>query len=244
MSHILDALQKVQEEKAAKLKQAAITGGVLLDAPAPGRRKKNNFLLVGAAIVIVLAVALIARQVINPSSRSNSHSPVAVPQQQPPPMQQSVVVPSPQLPQSIANPQPPPVASPSAAATPLPVTVPPPPSASSVPQAVQTVPQPPDDQDEEKLPSRRKTQRIKNSAPAAATPRTADTGVPALTVAPEGVKLTGIAWQDNKKMRRAVVNDVLAGEGAVIAGVKIVEIRQTSVKFEKGGTVYEVSLSR
>lgn len=62
--------------------------------------------------------------------------------------------------------------------------------------------------------------------------------------APEGVKLTGIAWQDSRKMRRAVINDVLVGEGAVVAGAKVVEIRPGLVRFEKNGAVFEALLPR
>jgi general secretion pathway protein B len=56
--------------------------------------------------------------------------------------------------------------------------------------------------------------------------------------------LTGIAWQDDRKNRRAVVNDLLVGEGTVIAGVKVLEIKPTLVRFEKMGIVYETTLPR
>jgi general secretion pathway protein B len=65
---------------------------------------------------------------------------------------------------------------------------------------------------------------------------------PAVSSSPEGVKLTGIAWQDIRNMRRAVVNDLLVGEGAVIAGAKVLEIKPAMVRFEKGGIVYETAL--
>ena len=59
---------------------------------------------------------------------------------------------------------------------------------------------------------------------------------------PEGVKLAGIAWHDTRKLRRVVLNDALVSEGEMVAGVKVVEIRQHSVKVEKAGSLYEVSL--
>lgn len=77
-------------------------------------------------------------------------------------------------------------------------------------------------------------------APQAATPASA----PVVAGAPEGVKLTGIAWQENRKLRRAVINDVLVGEGVLVAGAKVVEIRPTAVRFEKNGSVFEVPLLR
>jgi len=67
---------------------------------------------------------------------------------------------------------------------------------------------------------------------------------PVLSSAPEGVKLTGIAWQDNRNLRRAVVNDILVGEGAVVADAKVLEIKPNVVRFEKNGSLFEVTLPR
>jgi len=41
-----------------------------------------------------------------------------------------------------------------------------------------------------------------------------------------------------------VINDVLVGEGVLVAGAKVLEIRPTAVRFEKNGAVYEVVLPR
>lgn len=61
---------------------------------------------------------------------------------------------------------------------------------------------------------------------------------------PDGIILSGIAWQPGKSLRRAVINDTLVGEGAVLNGVRVTEIKPTSVRFEKGSTLYEASLPR
>ncbi len=61
---------------------------------------------------------------------------------------------------------------------------------------------------------------------------------------PDGITLSGIAWQPVSNLRRAVVNDTLVGEGAVLNGARVAEIRPTSVRFEKGSTLYEASLPR
>lgn len=60
-----------------------------------------------------------------------------------------------------------------------------------------------------------------------------------------GANLTvsGIAWQEERSLRRAVVNGSLLGEGAEVAGARIVEIGERRVKFSQGGRTISVSLS-
>lgn len=60
-----------------------------------------------------------------------------------------------------------------------------------------------------------------------------------------GANLTvsGIAWQDERSLRRAVVNGNLVGEGAEVAGARVVEIGERRVKFFQGGRTISVSLS-
>ncbi len=58
------------------------------------------------------------------------------------------------------------------------------------------------------------------------------------------LRITGIVWQEDPQARRAVVNDVVAREGFVIDGVKIVEIRPTVVRFKKGTKSFEISVGK
>lgn len=55
------------------------------------------------------------------------------------------------------------------------------------------------------------------------------------------LSISGIAWQEERGLRRAVVNGALVGEGAEVAGARIVEIRERSVRFSRGGRLFEVS---
>lgn len=55
-----------------------------------------------------------------------------------------------------------------------------------------------------------------------------------------GLAISGIAWQEERGLRRAVVNGALVGEGAEVAGARIVEIRERSVRFSRGGRTFEV----
>jgi len=60
---------------------------------------------------------------------------------------------------------------------------------------------------------------------------------------PADIKLSGIAWQEDRRARRAVVNGFLTQEGAVISGARITEILQDRVRFSQAGGVFEISLA-
>lgn len=217
MSHILDALQKLQEEKTAHLKQSAITGGILLDAGTSRPPKTKRYLLAGLVAVALMIGGITFWLIQRPNPQARPKTPLTGQQQ------------------LALQPQP--------VVTPPPAAVPPPPqtvpaAAPAVLPAVPTAPaQPSPDEDEEDRPARRARQ--------ANAPATAAAHVPAAPVTvgtPEGVKLSGIAWHDNRKLRRAVINDLLVAEGAELAGARIVEIRTNLVKIEKNGTLFEVVL--
>jgi len=56
----------------------------------------------------------------------------------------------------------------------------------------------------------------------------------------EAITVSGIAWQEERHLRRAVINGALVGEGAEILGAKVVEIRENRVRFSRGGEIFEV----
>ena len=56
------------------------------------------------------------------------------------------------------------------------------------------------------------------------------------------IKVSGIAWQDERSARRAVVNGFLMREQGVVAGAKISEIMQDRVRFTQAGTTFEIPL--
>ncbi|RII27077.1 MAG: hypothetical protein CXR31_07420 [Geobacter sp.] len=58
-----------------------------------------------------------------------------------------------------------------------------------------------------------------------------------------GVTISGIAWQDERELRRAVINGALVGEGAVVGGARVVEIKENCVRFSRDGQVFEVLYS-
>lgn len=56
----------------------------------------------------------------------------------------------------------------------------------------------------------------------------------------EKITVSGIAWQDERSLRRAVINGHLVGEGAEIEGAKIIEIKENRVRFSRGGEIFEI----
>ena len=63
-----------------------------------------------------------------------------------------------------------------------------------------------------------------------------------LVPAPADIKLSGIAWQDDRSARRAVVNGFLLKEGAVVSGATILEIQTAKVRFMSAAGQFEVAL--
>ncbi len=55
--------------------------------------------------------------------------------------------------------------------------------------------------------------------------------------------ISGIAWQDERQLRRAVINGSLVGEGAEIAGAKVIEIREYLIRFSRNGRSFEIPFS-
>ena len=60
--------------------------------------------------------------------------------------------------------------------------------------------------------------------------------------APADIKLSGIAWQDERGGRRAVINGFLLKEGAVVSGAKIIDIQADRVRFSSSGGQFEIRL--
>ena len=61
--------------------------------------------------------------------------------------------------------------------------------------------------------------------------------------APADISITGIAWQDERSLRRAVVNGALVGEGTEVAGARVVEIREDRVRLSRGGQLFDAVFS-
>lgn len=260
MSHILDALRKAQDETTGTSRKS-VTGSEALLARRGGSRlggvTRRVWIMAGSGLFLLVVVGWV---LYGPSHKSTPRKDVvqSVPSQPKPPA-------APPLPTPPAAPPAVPPAAPPAA-VPVQPSLPPtvPASAAGVSPSSQAAAvqapatnQPEESEEGTASRNRRNRRGSKGENRTAAAPQVtaADSvaatsapaskpAVPTVVSTPEGIKLTGIAWQENRKLRRAVINDVLVGEGVVVAGVKVLEIRPTAVRFEKNGAVYEVVLPR
>jgi general secretion pathway protein B len=198
MSLILDALKKLEQEKAARrIRQVelrpAITGRRDTASAAPWRLP----LLSTVAVILAVVVTIVVMGRIPHQSQPVTPEPAQVREESPRPMAPTTAV----LPLPVQSP----------------VIIATPPAPAQVPSPTVVTPSTPP--------------RTKRTEPVLTGP------------APADLKVTGIAWQDERAARRAVVNGALAGEGAVIAGAKVIEIRQEQVRFTRDGQTFAVPIT-
>jgi general secretion pathway protein B len=61
---------------------------------------------------------------------------------------------------------------------------------------------------------------------------------------PPSLKLSAIVWYEEPSKRFAMINGMIATEGSVIDGVKVIEIQPTSVRFLYNDQRFEISISK
>jgi general secretion pathway protein B len=224
MSLILDALRKMEQERNARRGAAQdLRPSVLRYRGAPREVRKKPYLAIAAAVVLVgagLAAGILWKGNLPapPAGEGQRETGPAVVREVPvPAASQPVPAPSPQLPapQAAAPASPKPVATPAEPVRPPAVE----------PSRVKRAP----------TAATRLSQEPAAVFPAATAPVT---GQP-----PGDISLSGIAWQDERNLRRAVLNGALVGEGAQVAGARVVEIKEDRVRLSRGGQIFEVQLS-
>ncbi len=222
MSYILDALKKMEHEKAKK-KGAAGIASVSGELFRPEKLKpvKANIWKISAAIVLVAiltsGVTWYLLRDNKPAKAVKSAQPLQVP-----------VTPQVQS----AEPAAPPVAAPvPVAALPAPPVV-----ARQETPVASNIAAPPVDDGENRRTSRRSGSKNPHR-------KESYESLPAqLGTAPADIKVSGIAWQDERVARRAVVNGFLLKEGSVVGGAKIIEILPEKVRFSMAGKTFELSM--
>ena len=231
MSYILDALKKLEQDKTRKYRTTGkinISGELFANdhvRPAEGRRLKT-IVLVSVAILATFVVTWFLLKGSGKRSRVATEAIVVLPV---PGSSSPAIIPAPPT----APPQSTPPLTQMPAAVASPKTMIPVPVSAVSPQVALS---PPPDEDEDGRRSRRRKTVV-------AVPTHSSTVARLNQVqAPADIKVSGIAWQDERSARRAVVNGFLLREGAFISGAKITEILQDRVKFSLSGSVFEVSL--
>jgi general secretion pathway protein B len=230
MSYILDALKKLEHEKSRKSRGDGMVNisGTLFEHDRPQPAGTAGWKIALAVTIAVLVTFGATWFLLRPAKlRETPVSRLVVP-----------VSPTPSAPPVAVEPAPLPAVpavvpvqqAPSAApAQPTPVR---PPVATAAPQKAFVQAAPASEDDAEERGSRRRTKE-----------RHVQTLTPAQSMAaPSDIKLSGIAWQEERRGRRAVVNGFLMQEGGLVSGARITDIFQDRVRFSLSDNSFEIPL--
>lgn len=207
MSYILDALKKLENEKARKLKTPgtiSIAGELFSDNHTVNHGNNGRM----AALAILVTVLLTFGLTWYFLKGKGNNTVTAVPA----PLQSTAPV------------------------NPAPAPIPQPLQQVVAPQQEPNVPAVPEQQKIVHSVVKQKTERTFSS------PRVQESKKTVLQLAspPADIQVSGVAWQDERGLRRAVVNGFLLKEGATISGAQLKEILPDRVRFERSGTQFEV----
>ncbi len=233
MSYILDALKKIEHEKSKKLSDGRVS--IVGDLFQERKQGRGGTGIRKIAALVVVASLLAGGGTWFVFHGKNSKKTVSAPPQVAP--QVALVAPPPVVPPA------PPVAMPPA---PTPVQA----ATPAVASPAATMPAAPTTQDNANedngaspptSPPVRSGRARRSVTPAM--PQPVNQKQPVQTVpAPADIKLSGIAWQDERSGRRAVINGFLLKEGAVVSGATIIDIQTNKVRFSTAGGQFEIRL--
>lgn len=220
MSYILDALKKIEHEKLKKVStdgRVSITGDLFHERKRPAGRSglwKMALLLAVAVLVACAGTWFVLRE----DSRKNS----AVTRQDvsAPPLVAAPVVPAPVPVQAVQVP----------------------PIQPALPGKSPAAPRQSTDAGQVGSNAPPRTARFLNQEQPQRTPSSLPKQVAPTVSAPADIKLSGIAWQDERSGRRAVINGFLLKEGAVVSGARITDIQADRVRFSTAAGVFEIRL--
>jgi type IV secretory pathway VirB10-like protein len=229
MSYILDALKKLEHDKSRKSRGDGMINisGALFEHErhkSSGPAVRKIALAVTVAVLMTFGATWLFLQPgkgrIKPSARLAAPPPA-------PPIRVETA-PAPPVPPAAPVQLTPPVATsaPAQESPSRPPVQPSKPQTAVVPSAPAT-----EDDDAGRAPRRRTKERQGLALPA-------DQAI----AAPADIKLSGIAWQEEHRARRAVVNGFLMQEGGVVSGARITDIYQDRVRFTLSGKTFEIPL--
>ena len=222
MSSILEALKKLEDEKAARLIGAGNIAGKVVKS---GRRAKEQpRWLLPLAMVVVAIVAVVATYIVTLTKYRHDHSAVSRQPETVSTNQQPVSTKS----QQISVPSVSPGSLPSISSTVVRTEpVPPSPSIKVEKQSspINSLPRQPE----------RESGQIKNP------PEPPQLPVPST---PPQLKVAGIAWQKGNAERMAIVNGKPVTEGAVVEGAKVEEIFPDRVRFSYDEKTFDIPIGK
>jgi len=217
MSSILEALKKLEDEKAGRRSGAAsIAAKVVKPGRRPGQRPK--WIMPAGMAVVATAAALFTYILMG--GFSTQMNPVQPAPPAPPRQLQQAAVPA-EVPAVV--PAPLPVLPPAIKRKPSRPSYPSSPVAQQAPVIVAPPPQPVEPRITEK--------------PAAPSQ-------PEVLPGPPALKVSGIGWQKDNADRLAIVNGRAVSEGAVVEGARVVEIFPDRVSFSFKDGTFEIPLGK
>jgi len=236
MSYILDALKKLEKEKEKKARSdgmVSISGALLRDEP---RRPSgwNAWKIATVAVVVISLSAFGVTWFMVHGDKRRGIRRVPLVAQSPPVAKVTTPTPPTAAPPAAAVQQPAPAAPPAPPVASLVESPKPRVVVSSAPAADAEVP----NVANKKQTLRQRKQKMREDMPAVEVKPAA----PVLTPPPADIKVSGIAWQDERNARRAVVNGFLMREGSVVSGARITEILKDRVRFSTGDKAFEATL--
>jgi hypothetical protein len=230
MSVILDALRKLDRERASRQSGKANIAVEILTPDLPRRGKRILFYF--AAVSLATAVITYAVMVelgflskpsppapVNPPSPSQLVSPAPLPREQVPSGQDQVSRVRPKI-------QTPVKSQPSAESKA---------SAKGETPAESRIPATSLDEEEE--------EEMEVDVPRRKIKKTAEPIPKKSATTPQSLRVSGIVWHEEPPRRLAVINGMIMTEGSVIEGVKIEEIYPTGIRLSQEGRLFELSLS-
>lgn len=242
MSLILDALRKMEQDRKSRQAAAQEMRSQVLRYRAPSAPPQGRPYAMLAVGVLLVSGGVGAGLLLKGNRQ--------------PPQSQMVAEPVVAAAQSIPGPgafAAPAAAAPSAAPAPVApaAPVPAPPASSLVKRKVQTgavvatavAPDAATPRSAAAPPSRRSRPAAGKSRVAAALPAQETAARTDVTQGAPDITVSGIAWQDERNLRRAVLNGTLVGEGAQVAGARVVEIKENRVRLSRDGQLFDISLT-
>lgn len=228
MSLILDALRKMEQDRNSRRGTAQdLRPEVLRYRRAPVRERRLPLRWISLAVLLVVAGLGVGFLALG----SRPGKPVATPAAQAP----AAAVP--RGPAPAAQPAPSeaaPAPASTAGAAPEPARPPLAAGLKEVPVAKEPAPEP------RPVTPERTVKPARRERPAPAAPPAAQQPV---VMGSADITVSGIAWQDERNLRRAVLNGSLVGEGAQVSGARVVEIKEDRVRLSRNGQLFEVLLS-
>lgn len=242
MSYILDALKKLESEKAKKIRNDGVmnlSGALLQDTPRRSSGRTTG--KIAAVVIIVALVAFGGGWFLMRGDKREKRPEVA-------PLPAVAVQPkTPPAPPAVPPMAPPPPVT--AVQPPVPASAPPLPlGTTGTPLDEQQRPRivaPPSPDDAEDIPPARRALRQHKEKDREVPPPEGMRPMaqaPVLSAPPADIKVSGIAWQDERSARRAVINGFLLREGSTVSGARITEILRDRVRFSAGDKVFEAPL--